>query len=402
MKEELFIPKTKYKGLKIFIVLLLIIGIIGGGGYYYYKNYFNNPNYIVTKALDKSIKNIGKENINIGEKEEINGLIKVKLNLGNELKNITDVINNMNIQLNGNFDTKEKIYNFDIFTKYKDKEFVDANIYSENNTVYIKLGKLYDKYIELGKIEEVLESDIKINVDDTKKITEGILNAFKGALDKQTFERTQETINVGKKEYSAYNNYLLLKDNEINKFLKEVLTNLKNDSNFVSSCTKVFGNDFSNQLNETIKGLDQEEIKGSYKISFYTTGLVNQKLISIRQEIDDNEQKIYFIGDIIDNDEIEISVTDNKGTELSIHLKLDNKKINFEIKAKAMDMEAEMEVNLNVQKIDKVNKVDVSNSKKIEELDEKDMTIIDENLANNNKLIEVVNEIMGMMSRNEV
>ena len=67
-----------------------------------------------------------------------------------------------------------------------------------------------------------------------------------------------------------------------------------------------------------------------------------------------------------------------------------------------MNMEAEMEVNLNVQKIDKVNKVDVSNSKKIEELDEKDMTIIDENLANNNKLIEVVNEIMGMMSRNEV
>ena len=67
-----------------------------------------------------------------------------------------------------------------------------------------------------------------------------------------------------------------------------------------------------------------------------------------------------------------------------------------------MNMEAEIEVNLNVQKIDKVNKVDVSNSKKIEELDEKDMTIIDENLANNNELIEIVNEIMGMMSRNEV
>ena len=49
-EEELFIPKTKHKGLKIILATLLIVGLIIGG-YFLYQYKFNNPKTIVKTVI---------------------------------------------------------------------------------------------------------------------------------------------------------------------------------------------------------------------------------------------------------------------------------------------------------------------------------------------------------------
>ena len=56
-EEELFIPKTKYKGLKICLALLLIIGL-AAGCYFLYQYKFNNPKTIVNNAIKEAKQNI--------------------------------------------------------------------------------------------------------------------------------------------------------------------------------------------------------------------------------------------------------------------------------------------------------------------------------------------------------
>ena len=117
-KEELFIPKTKHKGLKIFIGIILILGL-AVGGYFLYQYKFNNPKKIINNALSDAKENIKKSLVNDikDEKYKVNGYLKVEANLGNEASEITNLLKDLELFFSGEVDPNNSIGNITINTK---------------------------------------------------------------------------------------------------------------------------------------------------------------------------------------------------------------------------------------------------------------------------------------------
>ena len=64
--EDLFIPKTKHKGLKIMLAIILI-ALLGVGGYFLYQEKFNNPKATVMNIINDAEKDAGSETLKLGD-----------------------------------------------------------------------------------------------------------------------------------------------------------------------------------------------------------------------------------------------------------------------------------------------------------------------------------------------
>ena len=119
-EEELFIPKTKHKGLKIFIGILLIGGLITGG-YFLYQYKFNNPKTIVDNLLADAKENVKKNLVNDVENDlyKIDGHIKIDANINNNTDETINILKDVEVQFNGEVDPTNSIGNLNINTKYK-------------------------------------------------------------------------------------------------------------------------------------------------------------------------------------------------------------------------------------------------------------------------------------------
>ena len=395
-EDELFIPKDRLF-IKIFIFLFIVLALIGAG-YYYYKNYYSNPQKIVDKIIEKVEKRIS----NVKETEyklyKINGLLNIKLDLGNELKDITNIINSISLQVNSEHDETNNISNIDINTKYKDDKLFNINLYHENSVDYLYLEDLYNRYIKLG--DEVIKTK-NISKNDAQNIVNGFFNAIKESLKEQTFERKEDTITINNKKIEVNNNYLSLSENQINNFLISILNTLINDTNFINSLNNIAGRDEKQILQTLINNLKEDTITGSYKLSFYTKKALKQELVSIRQELNIDNQKTYFDIDLIDENNLLINISDGEET---LELKLYEKEnaFNVEINIKVIDKKIGLFFKGNIEEIKEVSKQNVSNSVKIEELTDEDANRIQENLQKNETLLKLIDELSKIMKSNKV
>lgn len=399
-KEELFIEKDKHKFIKIFISLILILGILGGGGYYYYTNYYNNPNYTVSTLLKKSKKELKKElnEENEYNKLKINALINLNMSSSKkEEQTILEILNNLSLQVNAEVDTKLDIYNIELSSKYKDDDFINASTYIENNDLYLKLVNLFDKYIKIGKSEEIKNiSNKNINADDAKKIATGILNALEKATSNLNFEREKEKITVDDKEYDVFNNYVILRNNEINQLLINLLENLQNDDEFIHSYKKI--SDIN--LQELINYYKENSIQAEYKISLYTTtNPFDTKLVSIQLDQKTSDKKETTTINIISEDELLIKEIDNEST-IEIRIKRNGNNIIIDIKSKIDYFESKINMNLSIDKISNISKPDLSNAIDISELTEDDKASIEEKLVENTALTTITDLIQSNLSNN--
>ena len=184
-EEELFIPKTKHKGLKIILAILLIAGL-AVGGYFLYQYKFNNPKVIVNKIIEGAKTSLDEAfNKTSGmEKYRINGYAKMDIKT-KEKSPIIDILKEMELQFNGDIDTKEKIANITLSTKYKNDKLIDIKAYYENNEVYTLLDGLYDKYIRINIKDMLGENSPSFTAEDIKSLYTSVLDAFQKEVDKQ-------------------------------------------------------------------------------------------------------------------------------------------------------------------------------------------------------------------------
>ncbi len=404
-KEEIFIEKDKHKFIKIFIPLLLILGIIGGGGYYYYTNYWNNPNYIISTILKAEKKALNKDFENNSEKNKfkISGLTTINIDFDktdNNLKAISDLINNLTIQSIGEFDTKLDIYNINLNTKYEDKEFINLNTYIEENNIYLKLNNLLDKYLKVDNDETKNVTKKNVKITDIKNIINAIIDSLDKTINKQNFNREKDKITIEKQEYDVYNNYLVLKDNEINIFIISILNDLKDNQEFLDSYKKTFGSDIKEEINNLINQLQQEKIIGTYKFSFYTTdSLLNSKLISIQIDENIENEKTSLIINMPKNDEINIEIV-SFDSKASLKVKKNSSTVIFEMLIENNEGKIKLTSNFNFEEISSVSKPDLTNAINIQELKEQDAKEIEEKIANNEAYLSIL-KVIESLSKNE-
>lgn len=403
-EEELFIPKTKHKGLKITIGIILIAGLITGA-YFLYQYKFNNPKSIINKVLEDAEADIKEKMINEfnSDKYKIDGHIKVEANMSDELSSISDVLKDIEVQFNGEIDTKESTGVYTINTKYKNDKLINIKTYYEKEMSYVLFEGIYDKYLKTDTSKEQEKTiitdmpNLNINPNDIQVLTSSLLSSLKKAVNDLDFKQENTTITVDGKELDVINNYVMFKDKEVNDFIKKVVNELRKDTNFANTLKKFTDEDIESILEKVISGINEQSFEGTYKLCFYTDkGIFNKKLVRLSQTITMDSIPITFNIDKLSDDEKIISMS-TIGVEYSIKVKKNSSVINILLTEKIMDMYMKVDLSMNYEKINEITKPDVSNSVDINDLKDDEIKEI-ENKFNENK---VLNALINEMTKDE-
>lgn len=389
-KEELFIPKTKHKGLKITLAILLVIGLITGG-YFLYQYKFNNPNTIVANILNDAKENYSKKINEINENElyKVDGHINIDSNINEDTFKI---LKDLELLFSGEIDQKNSISNIDIDTKYKNDELATIKLYREGNIYYALLNGVYDKYLKIENEEVNSLPKINYNRADLYTIYYSMISALEKELSNLEFKKSNETISINGKETKVINNYVELKDNELNKLSNGIINTLKNDKKFIEAVKRVT-NKNEEEILESLKIDDEEEFKGTYTINFYTDrNLFNKKLVSVRISIGG---LINLNVDKISDEEIFINLV-SMGSGYSINVKNNKNTTNIDLSINMMGQYIKFEINMTYEKIKEMVKPDVSNYKNLKDLTEKEKQEIQDKLKSNKALINFMDEINKM------
>ena len=401
-QEELFIPKTKHKALKIIIGVILLAGL-AVGGYFLYQKKFNNPNTIVSNVLEDAkadIKNTLTEKVS-GKKYKYDGYIKVDSNINQEGAKVFELLKNLQMQFNGEVDMDNSIGNISINTKYKNDKLIDMKTYYEKDTVYLLLEGIYDKYIKTkaddsNSISEIVP-EFDIDTKDMQALSEALLTSLKDEVGKLDLKKENEKITIGDKEVSVINNYVELKNGEMNKFIKSFATSLKSNKEFIAALKKLGTDDPDELLEQISSSFGGEAFQGTYKICFYTdTGIFDKKLVSIRQTITQSGISISLNYDKISDDEMELSLS-AMGAVISFRIKKNNSAINLIVSESMMGIYIKAELNFNYEQISEITKPDVSNSKDADDLTEAEVKEIENKLNSNKTLMGLIDELQSMV-----
>ncbi len=406
-QEELFIPKTKHKFLKILLATLLVAAL-AVGGYFLYQYKFSSSKTIVSNILESAQDNVDTifDNANTQSgKYKVNGLLKIDGNMPDEMKGIMDLLKQVSLQFNGEIDLDNKIGALNYNTKYKNDKLLNIKTYYEKNDMYLYFEDLFDKYIKISSKDLTDTIDLsksELNIQDSKTLIKEIIKAFQTEIEKYEILKEETTITVDEKNVDVYGNYLVLKDKEVNTFAKNIINYLLNDNDFTTAYKKVTNEDAKEDLTKSLKEIDEEEFVGTYKITFYTTkSILKKDLVRFSMEIKQNEQVTSINVDKINDNEMIISSSAD-GANISARIKKNNSAIGINLSMQMTGMTFKIDADLNYEEINELSKVDVSNYVKAENLTENDQAKIDENLGKNKNLVKFMEEIQKIFSQNEV
>ena len=394
-KEELFIEKDRFKFIRI-LIFIILIGILGYGIYLLYQKKFVDNKSIITEIIEEKQENIGK----IIEKEQkntiykYNGTINLDIELIDKEREINDVFKDININIEGETDLKNKINNTLITTKYENDDLIKFNIYEQDNKSYLYLQDYYDKYIEID------ESNNTSNYDpnDLKVILDTFYEEVNKIIQNNKLTESNETITIKDKKINTKKNSLVLKDKQINDTLISIYKDLKNNKDFVNILKK-YNPDILDTIDESINDLSNNPyIDDEVTINLYLTSSILNKNI-IRYEIIFKSLDLKLIIDNPDNDTHILSINTK---ELNLNIELGKKLLNIYFKINSEEIKINLTANFNMEPIKEVTKKEITNTIKLEDLKDDDINTITENMGANNSLNNLITHIAGIEARNEV
>lgn len=270
MDESFFTEKEIRKASRgnaapIIIVILVIVAlaVLAFFGGKYYLSSKNSIKIFIDTSLNKLENNIASSGTTSGD-------LTININGDTTSKEgkIFKILNNLDLNITYDIDTKENITDVNIKTNYYSDELVDANIYIEDGNIYLYLNELYSKYIKYNYKKDNSNSN-KISNEDYKIIVSSIRTALNESLKEEYFTKSWTKVN-GK---SVNKVELLLDDKNIKIINENIINNLKNNNKFISSFRRIT----NKEETEVKKSLDNEVEKinnNKYldtKISLYTS-----------------------------------------------------------------------------------------------------------------------------------
>ena len=394
-KEELFIEKDRFKFIRI-LIFIILIGILGYGIYLLYQKKFVDNKSIITEIIEEKQENIGK----IIEKEQkntiykYNGTINLDIELIDKEREINDVFKDININIEGETDLKNKINNTLITTKYENDDLIKFNIYEQDNKSYLYLQDYYDKYIEIDETNNTSNYD----PNDLKVILDTFYEEVNKIIQNNKLTESNETITIKDKKINTKKNSLVLKDKQINDTLISIYKDLKNNKDFVNILKK-YNPDILDTIDESINDLSNNPyIDDEVTINLYLTSSILNKNI-IRYEIIFKSLDLKLIIDNPDNDTHILSINTK---ELNLNIELGKKLLNIDFKINSEEIKINLTANFNMEPIKEVTKKEITNTIKLEDLKDDDINTITENMGANNSLNNLITHIAGIEARNEV
>lgn len=389
--------KSKLLLILLSVVLLLIASVVI---IYFYIN--SNPLLAIKYNANKLTKNITEEIEQQEKIKKISGNLEIDYNIESSdetLKEMIDAFNGISVSANYKMDTENKILQTELKTTYKNEKLIDANIYMQDKQSFVQLPGVFDKYINIDLSEDY--DDIFNNTKNTKEsktIVKSVNKAFQKSLKKEYLKSENKTITIDDKKTKTTKISMELNDEKISKISKDFLTSLKDDQEFIKASNSISEN---KNTKEEIEDLIDEisldnQSNTTMTLSIYCKGLLKEV---VRYEVElkqDEETYNIIITKQKDKYDIKIKQEDviiSKGT-IAI-----NKKEKISIKVSIIGLgNATINITNKEEKNPTINKKEINDSIKYEDLTEKQMQDITTKLSQNKgfeKLLTIFESLMS-------
>lgn len=373
--DNSFVEKKKAPILQIFGIIILIL-LLASGIYYYFV--IDNPKTIL-KTYFNSISSI--DNINYPKYMEYS--LKVNVDSNNkENEVLCDLLNKLilNIKSNNNEEYKSYIFNLG----YEDKVLPNIKLQTKNNEnkIYLLLEDIYDKTIEIDLGNEEHKDISKIDKDDIEKEFNNIYDILKEEI-KNILEKGEYSKKIKKLDKKIVRKYTI---NISKDTLTNTFNNLLNNKDFITSCTKITNQneekitkeikDIINDLTDINFSIYQELINKNiikYEITFdnkIITMTYSNNMYTFNYKEDD---KVIYTGTItIDRNDNNIT------TYFNTTYITDKENIKTNIVIKTSDT-------LNIELFDTTNSININ------DISDKEMNNILNNILNNDAVKSILN-----------
>lgn len=319
MEEEYNVAKNKnFKGLIIggAILLVLIIAVVAA------LVITSQPKFIIGKAIDKIVYMDNDYNSKVMEAE-----LKLSLDSKNEnVKELSDEIKKCKLTIGQQIDNKSKKAISELGLTYDNKDVISGQIIYTDDTTYLYLKDLLDKYIdldseEMNKMVETLlfNDDITKNEKNNQKKA---VNIIKNELKKQIKENGSFSKSTEKLEGEKANKATVkFSKKEWNNVLINTLSELSENKDYLD-CFKESKEDTIKELKSSLEEKNTSD-NGTIEISVYTKGLLKQ-FKGIEIKFDDQDVKI--VKKDKENYSYSLIANDNEVTGTAKIISEDNKK----------------------------------------------------------------------------
>lgn len=319
MEEEYNVAKNKnFKGLIIggAILLVLIIAVVAT------LVITSQPKFIIGKVIDKIVYMDNDYNSKVMEAE-----LKLSLDSKDEnVKELSDEIKKCKLTIGQQIDNKSKKAISELGLTYDNKDVISGQIIYTDDTTYLYLKDLFDKYIDLDSeemnemIETLLFNDAITK--DEKNVQKKAVNIIKNELKKQIKENGSFSKSTEKLEGEKANKATVkFSKKEWNNVLINTLSELSENKDYLD-CFKESKEDTIKELKSSLEEKNTSD-NGTIEISVYTKGLLKQ-FKGIEIKFDDQDVKI--VKKDKENYSYSLIANDNEVTGTAKIISEDNKK----------------------------------------------------------------------------
>lgn len=380
--DDSFIEPKKHHFFAKFLILLLVL-LIGGACVYYFV--LNTPKKTYTKIVDNVIKE-EKNVLNDKNSEDLNYSYNTSVKISTsdrDAQKTLDIINNL--EFSGAVKSKDDMVLGNSIIKYKSGELLDVTYKFDINDMiaYFKFNKVLDKVIKVDGGEYTAEV-ASMQIDYTG-LVEYLLKDFELALENANYKR--EITKVGSS--FVFKDTLLID----NTLMKEFLTKLVHDNEFLQECSKISGasaSEISDGLNESIAYVDIE----TSEVSIYKTILKNE-ILKVELNFADELKVVATSEGNKYNFEINVEGTTMAKGYLKVDKTSDKTDIAFSFESAVME-NISFELNMSYAKNTKdIEDLDTKNAISYEELTEDDANKI-MNYMKENKTVKTLLDDLGL------
>lgn len=212
----------------IAVVLVLIVGALAGG-YFYFNSKATDSKAIISQMLNQVMSKYKTTSTELTTATKVGFEYNAKV-VSAESNAITKLITNLGLSGTVAVDMKNQRADMSFNVKYADAPMVNAGVVAQDNKVYLGLGDLYDKYLDLEIDEEEYKSIFESTKVEEDKGTYLILDTLKKTIEtsikENEYTHENTTYDMGGKKVKAVKHTLKISKERYIQLFIDFLTKM--------------------------------------------------------------------------------------------------------------------------------------------------------------------------------
>ena len=230
---------VKKEGKKVWLFVVLgVLALVVGVVLAFYFFVYSKPTFLFKSSLSVLRNQLNAENVENNEPMQVDFSFQTNINTTDEtLKPMFDNINKLYLETSIYLDLGNKIEFMKLNSKYKDQDFINAEMFVEKENAFVKLDKIYDKYIKVVLEEDIFKEDE--GSKDAIIVADGVLAAIENSLEKEYFTKVEKTVSLNNVVKKVNANTLVINNDNIVPFLTSIVNELKANNAFLEAFARM-------------------------------------------------------------------------------------------------------------------------------------------------------------------